>query len=1153
MFDIVFQSLQSSIKNMSTHETEAETDEFDMESNISRDCFKMINSSAIKSSSLRIQDLRNVRSIARRQISGSIRDDHLVLHNILTLHEEALTSGKLRFTLTERRLQHQVQSAERRLRELIFEITGEYGKSVLRLSRRKEFLRLSGRIYMTQKIWRLNWERFAMRLCYEINSENQSDKRNHFLNQLQSKHLCPNQDIVEINYIIDLLRKSCIPNYLQNLKVISILRFSASRDIQVQQGCVPQLQRHVITPMCSNQLQSIIRFISELKHWNSSKISRLKGQGLGQVTSSNRNRSIVSNTPHLIDEYLKSNDIEWLHPASYWPKYWDKIQKIHKNITKRKDSMSELLDSNLTSINTSSKSSLINNNNNIANNSHTTKNNNTIDSFDEFTERYTNQHSSFVCNPRLFYCLEERDVASSVVTAMSASSSSIREGPSNIISTGIGIGVGSRKSDNRNGLGSDVTSTSTSSNIHIKILDYLQKVYVKPNTHPRRASVESSSQSQHQHQPQSQSEQEELLSDIRSILSDNILRVVSYCGDHRDANGSDNGSRSWAGSSLSVDIIGSLPDVIKVRIDNTERYFHFAPASILNLLETTYLQSQSHTNEQMRSAAQLYPSQSLLFHARSIEYALLSSLYCMVRSVSVSSVSSESASASSKSVSIAASASSSDILTEMNMNMNGMLMPLPTVCMEELFRIYLWPSLPSSISSGSSSNINSANNNSDGDNDDEGENENDNNEDDESNQKLLPIASCLNLLPDHSRIRSRSQLNTSVPLRHSYAYLTADYDFSNKKKGNESDDVEDTDGISSPTSTNRSSTSKILSNVYFIQLWNDTNTNTNNNSNSNNIKNNDSIPQTIEESITSAVHNKDDQMLRAMLAAYAKGIGSDIRNVEDTNSSTSTSTSSANITKKKWDPAILSSVCRWRACLCESTDEPPPKYLCKYHSELKIFLDGRINSKIPTAESATYLPQKPPVISSSSPHRDLDLIRAASTLLQELWDGKLKSTVRSFARRVCSDMVIYRNISSMSEGRGVAVTTLPSWTKWKDKEALKREFLHQDDIQTKYQMIYNLEKLISTEFKYISDLNIFPSAELAIIRKEIKNFKEIAMNDNNAEFEIRLCEKKLAVIRARRQEEQSSRAVAQKKLMKAKALEEAQAKDPANFKNQRRF
>ena len=122
---------------------------------------------------------------------------------------------------------------------------------------------------------------------------------------------------------------------------------------------------------------------------------------------------------------------------------------------------------------------------------------------------------------------------------------------------------------------------------------------------------------------------------------------------------------------------------------------------------------------------------------------------------------------------------------------------------------------------------------------------------------------------------------------------------------------------------------------------------------------------------------------------------------------------------KKWDITVLSSLCRWRSCLCEGSRTSP--FLCTYHSELKSFLDIRSFSNT-QSDAAKFLPRRnPPSSSTTAPssstpnlsaaasnlslcRRDLTSIRAASTLLQELWDGKLKSTIKTFLKKTTHDM-----------------------------------------------------------------------------------------------------------------------------------------------------
>jgi hypothetical protein len=120
--------------------------------------------------------------------------------------------------------------------------------------------------------------------------------------------------------------------------------------------------------------------------------------------------------------------------------------------------------------------------------------------------------------------------------------------------------------------------------------------------------------------------------------------------------------------------------------------------------------------------------------------------------------------------------------------------------------------------------------------------------------------------------------------------------------------------------------------------------------------------------------------------------------------------------KRRWDPNILSTVCRWRSCLCSSalvrvgkSSTFKQKQLCSYHLEMKEFLDGKGGTKQGVLESSKYLPRKAPNFNAAAiveKKRDMMTIRAASTLLQELWDGKLRATVRSFTKKVVRDMTL---------------------------------------------------------------------------------------------------------------------------------------------------
>ena len=126
------------------------------------------------------------------------------------------------------------------------------------------------------------------------------------------------------------------------------------------------------------------------------------------------------------------------------------------------------------------------------------------------------------------------------------------------------------------------------------------------------------------------------------------------------------------------------------------------------------------------------------------------------------------------------------------------------------------------------------------------------------------------------------------------------------------------------------------------------------------------------------------------------------------------------------------------------------------------------------------------------------------------------------------------------------------------------------------------------ELRIFAELDIFPSVELALIRKEMKSFlefqnfqqQEIQVNSNATsdqkssqsntklslaqkqilfyenlsiiiQVEKKMCEKKLHVLQNRRQEEQDTRTAMARKLARIKTLEDSQSKDPANFRNQK--
>jgi hypothetical protein len=103
--------------------------------------------------------------------------------------------------------------------------------------------------------------------------------------------------------------------------------------------------------------------------------------------SSQRRRPLSSATSPTSTSFsfLKSQSIEWLQPAAYFPHFWDSLSGSSNCDT---HTGSNFLDSQ-------------------------------GEGLDEFMSRYMLQHTSFVCSDRIYFCVEERQYASHGSAAIS--------------------------------------------------------------------------------------------------------------------------------------------------------------------------------------------------------------------------------------------------------------------------------------------------------------------------------------------------------------------------------------------------------------------------------------------------------------------------------------------------------------------------------------------------------------------------------------------------------------------------------------------------------------------------------------------------------------------------------------------------------------
>lgn len=103
-----------------------------------------------------------------------------------------------------------------------------------------------------------------------------------------------------------------------------------------------------------------------------------------------------------------------------------------------------------------------------------------------------------------------------------------------------------------------------------------------------------------------------------------------------------------------------------------------------------------------------------------------------------------------------------------------------------------------------------------------------------------------------------------------------------------------------------------------------------------------------------------------------------------------------------------------------------------------------------------------------------------------------------------------------------------------------------------------MEKEITAELQILAEMKIFPSSEIVIIRREAREFDKALQKQNETqpdsttmldqhEAEFALAERKLSIIRSKRYDEEDIRNNLKKKQLRAKQVEESQARDPANF------
>jgi hypothetical protein len=309
------------------------------------------------------QDARNrlnhVRSLRQHTMKRLEDERERILHEKMLVREIARReyhSALIRSQVHLRRLEIQSMNAERRMRELVFEVIGEYGKSDLRMRRRGEYLSYVASMKHFWAISKTSWDRFCTRLLFEacVSTNNESSggggggkppalyygsKTN-----LHSTALSRVEDADEM---------ALVERYVEGLdsgrssreggRVVTVVKITKPAPVASSssggggagstRAPPPPLSEAIVAETAEEMLgfKTFLRgwYHSNTRGGNSDSTANKHGSDSGNPKSPRgptSPRSASADPLHLpVPSFLRAADVSWLHPASYHPVLWDTI------------------------------------------------------------------------------------------------------------------------------------------------------------------------------------------------------------------------------------------------------------------------------------------------------------------------------------------------------------------------------------------------------------------------------------------------------------------------------------------------------------------------------------------------------------------------------------------------------------------------------------------------------------------------------------------------------------------------------------------------------------------------------------------------------------------------------------------------------------
>ena len=219
-------------------------------------------------------------------------------------------------------------NAEKRMKELVFEIIGEYGKCKCRLESRQKYVAFSAKIGKLLSTWRLSWQRYLLRLTLEVSMKANSISNKVRANGIHCEMLCFRRDSLEVQAAMRLLNNKRVLGSDIDYSVGSIIRITK----QSQLGAADTRLMLPNESMCIiDSVDKVVELPTMLSNWllnkplhsnNATDISTSKRKlGSPRATSSSNHRGLAHHHKDAVvsklKTFLKSSTIAWMLPGSY--------------------------------------------------------------------------------------------------------------------------------------------------------------------------------------------------------------------------------------------------------------------------------------------------------------------------------------------------------------------------------------------------------------------------------------------------------------------------------------------------------------------------------------------------------------------------------------------------------------------------------------------------------------------------------------------------------------------------------------------------------------------------------------------------------------------------------------------------------------------